>query len=245
MSDRELGEQLEIAGVLALANVCEFLASVLRLPTLEAVKATEMPTFSDDLVKLLADAKPCLRLDLDVKTALSAYLHVSVESEQRLDDLRYAYTRLFSHPEKPLIPPYESQFLYWEKHPDGTIADAPRMFVCPAAIDAERIYASVGLSRARKLNEPGDFIATEVEFVAKLFEHKSQLLRAEDYEASNRIDEVFWEFADSHIKKWWYRFFFRLKESRVHPFYDVIGTIGCAAAEAFLGAFGNREESAK
>jgi len=185
---------------------------------------------------------------LAVSAALEKLPREGSGTEAFHSQLRCAYTTLFTHPETPLISPYESQYLFWRKHPDGSFKDAPRMFVCPAAVDAERLYKKTGLSRSKELNEPGDYIATELEFVAHLFSRTAELIGFDEndklaYDELNWLDEVYAEFSRLHIQKWWLSFFTELAASREHPFYSLIGTIGISLLEALPSSLRVDEKS--
>jgi TorA maturation chaperone TorD len=210
----------------ARADVCRFLAASLRFPTPEFVEELRTNVHGDDIVALFRDA--AVAVDSNGFSGLYSVLgnvH-SVDISQQLSDFRSAYTLLFSHPERPLIPPYESQFLYWEQHPEGSFDKAPRMFVSTAALNAERIYKEAGVSLSDEFREPGDLISTELQFFALLLDEKGSSIEAEKTIEIERINALVREFSHYHISKWWKRFFDRLARSAVHPYYDAIGAMG-------------------
>ncbi len=214
----------------ALADTSRILAAALRHPTRELIRQLCHPSFNAILQQLLADLGLPQNSCPDTSAIQDVLTGEDTGEEEALTALRCAYTALFSHPESPQLPPYESQYLYWRAHPEGNFDEAPRMFVCPAAVDAERVYKMAGLTRSKELNEPGDFIATEVEFLAFLFARISELLTLGDKD-STVLDELEWlgaVYADFsvHIQKWWQSFFDDLASSDIYPVYTLTGVIG-------------------
>ncbi len=79
--------------------------------------------------------------------------------------LRCNFTELFTHPDDPLVSPYEMRFCDLRDKRDVPSA----LFLNDAALHAERCYRKAGLvlSDARS-REPGDHMAIELEFMAYL-----------------------------------------------------------------------------
>jgi TorA maturation chaperone TorD len=152
-----------------------------------------------------------------------------------LSDLRSEYTRLFDHPEMPAVQRFEGLFRFFEKHPgQRDYRDAPRRFVNPAALDAERCYKKAGFVRSPELNEPADSMPTELEFMSRLYEGKLDALQAGDDEQAVFADECIEEFSRIHLHKWAIPFFEAVaRESRI-DFYRAVGLLGAAFMKTML-----------
>jgi TorA maturation chaperone TorD len=150
-------------------------------------------------------------------------------------EVRSEYTRLFDHPDMPAVQRCEGLFRFFEKHPgQRSYEGAPRRFINPAALDAERCYKKAGFKRSAALNEPADTISTELEFMHKLYEGKIEALVAGDGDAEAFADECIEEFVRIHGRKWWLAFFEAVtRESRI-GFYRAVGLFGAAFMRAQL-----------
>lgn len=104
--------------------------------------------------------------------------------------------------------------------------ERPRMFVSPAALDAERCYKAAGLKRADAKNIPGDHIVTELQFMGRLHSGCARALMDGDEEANAIAKERIAEFERIHLKKWGEEFFTLLnRESRLGA-YRLAGDLG-------------------
>lgn len=179
-----------------------------------------------------------------------------------LSAMRIEHTRLFDHPEHPVVYPYEGQFLYMEdlarregqaqqwgmamgsgRTLEGSLRrkeegagrplsaedyfdERPRMFVNPAALDAERCYKAFGLMRSETKNIPGDSIVTELQFMSWLHAERARALSVEDEAAFEKATAGIEEFERIHMRKWAQSFFEKIAaEARIEP-YRVIGKMG-------------------
>jgi TorA maturation chaperone TorD len=213
----------------AASDFLQLLATLFRLPTAVLSDSLVNETLRMEINLILNDffgkannEELQLGYDLLVIAAQDNNAHLSV--------LRSTYTSLFTHPVKPQISLYESLFLFWEKDPEGSYADAPRLFISPAALSAERIYKKAGLKRSKEVNESADHISTEMEFMARLYAYKGKLMvegeDEEEEEEGTAVDQVISEFMHYHVKKWWPKFFEKLALTDTHPLYGAIGLIG-------------------
>jgi TorA maturation chaperone TorD len=109
-----------------------------------------------------------------------------VSRDDLFSELRREYTRLFNHPTKPAIYIYETLFLYKPEEGDN---EKPPLFISPAAMDAERCYKKAGLKMSREINEPGDHMATELEFMMFLYSQKAKAIRGNDLDELARRNE--------------------------------------------------------
>ncbi|MDR2715194.1 MAG: molecular chaperone TorD family protein [Coriobacteriaceae bacterium] len=215
----------------AKAELCQFLATVLRLPGDLLVEGIHSGAFEDEL----RDIADQLGLALPQPEAERCFRELAGEGgpcRVTLAEIRHAHTSLFTHPEKPLVAPYESLFRYWEKHPGGSYGEAPRMFVSPVAMDAERAYREAGLSRSPEVNEPADHISVELEFLSRLYSEKACLLLEGRLDDAAGVDKALAGFLERHIGKWGAGFFERVATSGVHPFYRLVGLVGTALVAA-------------
>ena len=209
----------------AQSDIYGFMASLFRLPTESVVEGMANGMLKRELEDVV------VRLDLTVdadgmKEAYDQLDALATAGGLTLTSVRHAHTTLFTHPEKPLLSLYESIFLYFEKNPDGSFEEAPRLFVSPAAASAGHIYKKAGLSCSGEVNEPADHIATELEFLARLLAEKAHLLSERRACEAEALDEVLSEFVSWHLEKWGIAFFDRLAALDVHPLYCLIGRVG-------------------
>lgn len=145
-----------------------------------------------------------------------------------LADARREYTRLFNHPDHPAIPLFEGVFLDEERVRAGKPKTGARLFVNPAALDAERCYRQAGFKRSSDANVSADCISTELEFAARLHSERACALRDGDGEAKAAASERLAEFERIHATKWFACFFARCAEESAHPLYRAVGRFGTA-----------------
>jgi TorA maturation chaperone TorD len=223
----------DVDSILALSDLCLFLSSAFRLPTqtlVDSLNDGSLVVSLNDLFGVFASCKE----DSEACEDFITFAEIFALSNISLSNLRHAYTSLFTHPERPLIPPYESLFLYWEKNPGGRYEGAPHLFVCPAALDAERIYKKAGFTRSLAYNESADHISTQMEFVSRLLTEKAQLLSKQAIQEAAAVDNLLAEFSRYHLEKWGERFFDKLKVesiqgTQVYQFYAMVGDLGKTA----------------
>jgi TorA maturation chaperone TorD len=163
--------------------------------------------------------------------------------EQLLRLVRAEYTRLFTHPERPVIGIYESLFLY---ELQGRRGERPVLFVNAAALDAERLYREAGLVRSAEFNESGDHVATQLEFAGFLLRQRAQLSAGgssgaegaagaealeRDVQAMQHNSALCEEFWARHLSKWLLPFGEHIIDEAEHPVYTVVGELCVVAAQ--------------
>jgi TorA maturation chaperone TorD len=222
----------------------ELLAALLRLPSEELSQALASSLLADDIRACAKEAGRGHSGSDRYAAAIELLDGLRASGRSALPELRYAYTALFTHPERPLCAPYESLFLHWRSAPGSSLKDAPPLFISPAALSAERIYKQAGLRLSAIPNEPADHIATELEFASKLLaaiDERALGKAADGADAADAARLALAEFIHYHVKPWWGAFFDRLVELGAHPFYTAVGLIGQAAAEALLEGWDDPE----
>jgi TorA maturation chaperone TorD len=216
-----------------ISDFYRFFSSLLQLPTNALISSLHDSSFEKGF-RQMVDEMGFRSNKVEVSEALYCLKSLGQKNETNLQVLRHAYTTLFTHPDKPLIFIYESQFLFWEAHPDAGLDEAPRLFVNPAALDAERCYKKAGLSRSVDFNESADHMSIELEFMARLYAYRVELFEKGDTEELIRVDDLIAEFNSLHFKKWGIAFFQKCAQTSVHPFYQALGSIGAVFMEEML-----------
>lgn len=113
-------------------------------------------------------------------------------------------------------------------HKEDFFDERPRMFVNPAALDAERCYRAAGLKRADAKNIPGDNMVTELQFMSKLHERRAQALIANDENAFAAASASIEEFERIHLRKWGEAFFQKTEQEARIDAYRLAGTLGAS-----------------
>lgn len=218
-----------------IADFYQLLGILFRLPQEEMVQSLFDGTLADNADEILEEVNLSQERYAIIRGALDDLRAQAKKGNITLPLLRHAYTTLFTHPERPRVFIHESQFLFWEANPDSSYDLAPRMFVSPAALDAERCYKKAGLYRSKERNESADHISTELEFMARLFAHKAALLEQGGAGAElSDIDALVEEFNYYHLNKWGLAFFEKCATSEVQPVYQALGVVGHAFLSEML-----------
>ncbi len=117
-----------------------------------------------------------------------------------LSELREAYTLLFiNEPNGQWAPPFSSVYLGTQ----GMLMDTGRD-------EAIKFYKKAGLEPV-KTEEPEDFLATELHFLAELVDSGQR--------------ELLSSFLSAHLLKWYPHFYARLKALEPHPYYLLLAEI--------------------
>ena len=128
----------------ATADLYSLVAFLLQTPTAENVARLQEASPADDLRAIAGELGVegprvealCARLD-----ALHARL---AADEDALHGVRVEHTRLFTQPRRPVVWPYEGVFVDDERLLAGMESTEARVFINPAAGDAERTYRAAG-----------------------------------------------------------------------------------------------------
>lgn len=226
-------QEKELQHALAASDLYQFLSMFLRMPTGEIAAGLLDGTIAEDICAILKELDfPSESIDSVCAGLIS--LQCNPQNREKLhSDMRKEYTRLFSHPENPVIDIYETLFLADIKPDNG---EKPALFISPAALDAERCYKKAGLTLSKEVREPADHMATEMEFMAYLHMEKAKALHEENKEKLSQIEGDIEEFTDIHLKKWALAFFEKCMVSSHHPAYKIFGEIGKVFMEKVLPA---------
>jgi TorA maturation chaperone TorD len=208
----------------------QILSIFLQLPTKDLTAGLLDGTVAEDILSILEELgfsqEDLAGLENDFKTIRETASSV----EDCMTELRREYTRLFTHPKNPQIPYYETLFLY-DPDKDGA---KPSLFISPAAMDAERCYKKAGMARSAEINEPGDHIATEMEFMMHIYRLLAQGINEKDEEKQATAREGIREFTELHLRKWAYAFFEKCAELSENPAYQGIGKAGMLYMGKFI-----------
>lgn len=211
-----------IQTAIATSDMYQLLAMFLQLPTRDIVAGLSDGSVAADISAIFEELGFSASTRETLGTAFSQIQQDTKSQEELLSELRKEYTRLFTHPQKSQIEIYESLFLFNPQESDAK----PSLFISPAALDAERCYRKAGVVRSKEVNEPGDHMATEMEFMMFLYLQKAKALQeGNQAEAERRKGEIK-EFYDVHLKKWAKEFFDRCSKLSTHPFFRTVGEIG-------------------
>lgn len=153
---------------------------------------------------------------------LAAFREQSLDPATALSRMRQDYTRLFTHPERPLISLYEMRFREGLRG-----AEVPStLFLNDAALHAEQCYRAAGLvlSDARS-REPGDHIALELEFASYVHAQLAASIRGEDDARRTRWERIRAEFVP-HLDSWGEDFYSACKHSGCGAVYPWVGQVG-------------------
>ncbi|AFM00389.1 MULTISPECIES: molecular chaperone [Desulfitobacterium] len=224
--------QQEMQTAIAASDLYQLLAMWLQLPTREIAAGLLNGSLAEDVLAIFDELGFPAHLQKGLKSVFSQIQEESKSQEELFSDLRKEYTRLFTHPKQPQIHIYESLFLF---NPEGDEA-RPSLFISPAALDAERCYKKAGVARAKEVNEPGDHMATEMEFMMFLYLQKAKALQEGDRTEVERRGKEIQEFYEIHLQKWAKEFFARCSTLSEHPFFKTVGEIGSIFMKEMLPA---------
>lgn len=219
-------EAMPMARATAEADLCLLLALLLQFPEEKTVAGLADGAVSRDVAAIAGELDadgasiddvlaPLGRLEADLSSGATSIV-----------EARREYTRLFNHPDGPAVPLFEGVFIDTERLREGEPSVRPRLFVNPAALDAERCYRQAGLKRASDINIPADCISTELEFLAHLHALEAQAMACGDKEKAARAVAWLEEFRRLHVSKWFRRFFERCAEESAYDLYRAVGALG-------------------
>ncbi|MDR1013830.1 MAG: molecular chaperone TorD family protein [Coriobacteriales bacterium] len=221
--------QASLAGPTVESDVYLLLATLLRLPSREMAARYADGTLASGIAEHARAIWGDALGPREAGEAVGLFSSHERRGPSLLSDLRYEHTRLFEHPEFPAIQRYEGLFGFFAKNPGlRSYHGAPRRFVNPEAIDAERCYRRAGFDRSDELNEPADSVSTELEFMYRLVGAKRDALDAADSEALAFANACIDEFKGIHLKNWMLPFFEKVVQESRTDFYRATGLLGIA-----------------
>lgn len=194
----------------ALADACRLLSTCMRLPTSDLFKSMTDGSFATSIRALL----PELDCDDNARSQVEIRLsHCDVAAHaSTLSELRHDFTRLFTHPQTPLVPSSESLFKSWERNdPEKPLAVVNRL-----AMRLDEDYQAAGYHRSNGGVIPPDHMSTELEFLTHLLDDRPE----------NSGDAA--AFIECHLGTWAPRFFALVEEQAITPEYALIGSLGVA-----------------
>lgn len=214
---------LEIKKSEAASDLYRLLSMFLHQPTDESVQGLLDGSIADDVADILEELGFSAEIIQRIDKKLTALQNGISKKEELRTAMSREYTRLFSHPKKPAVAIYECLFLF---QPENETEEQPLLFVSPAALDAERCYKKAGLLRSKAVNEPGDHMATELEFMMVLYWRKAQALQENNLEELAKSEAEIKEFTDVHLRKWAVEFFQQCVDASQSEVYRIFGEIG-------------------
>lgn len=222
---------VEISRIESTADFFSLLSLLLFLPTAEIAQGIKDRTLEADMRALLDE------LGLKKPETATLFPH-DASSDDILDAMRQAYTRLFTHPKKPLVPITEMRFV--DMRDQAKIPSSA--FLNKAALHAESCYRKAGFALANETSrEPGDHMGIELEFLGRAHTNLASALRTRDEKSRG-----FWEGAirafNPHMRSWAIDFFESCRRNAQDPFYSRIGRIGCIFMMDYLSRSHEKED---
>lgn len=220
----------ELRQSVATSDMYQLLSLFCRLPTEELVKGLSDGSLANDVLAILGELDVEAIQIKNIKDRLVSIENNVQDKNDLLSELRQEYTRLFSHPKRPVIDIYETMFLY-RSHEDTQ--EKPSLFISPAALDAERCYKNAGLKMQG--TEPGDHLSIEMEFMAYLHLEKAKALRDGNAECFARRQAEIQEFRELHLQRWAADFFETCTSLAQNDTYRLLGLVGSNSLKKMLG----------
>jgi len=217
-NDRELEYQKAVAA----SDMFQLLSMPMRLPKKEMAAGLLDGSITEDVTTIFRELGFNLENTQTIEEAFIKIKECGKNEDELLSELRQEYTRLFTHPKKPAIAIYEAIFRY----KPGKGEAPPVLFISPAALDAERCYKKAGLKMSKEINESGDHMATEMEFMMYLYQQKAKAIRENAEADLARRNEEIAEFNRLHLKRWAVEFFEKCKVASKSEVYRLIGETG-------------------
>jgi TorA maturation chaperone TorD len=209
----------------------QLLAMFLHLPTEEMAAGILNGSFEEDVLANFEELNIAGPRIETIKVNLKALQEGKTEAKELLTEMRVEFTRLFTHPKHPAVEIYETLFLF---QPEEGDKGKPSLFISPAALDAERCYRQAGLARTKEVNEPGDHMATEMEFMMYLYLQRAKALEEDNQRDIEQRNEAIKEFSEIHLQKWAIAFFERCSSVSSIKVYQTLGQIGSAFMSSML-----------
>ncbi len=225
----------------ATADYYVLLTLLLQAPTAESVQHFMQSAILDDFTEIALE----MQISREAITVIAQrYLELQKElssSNDALGLVRREYTRLFSHPTKPVIKLYEGVFTDDERVRTGENSTNALLFVNPSAADAERLYKQAGFACSSEVSIPADAITTEMEFLGRL--HNAIALEIIENDNERVIAAMQWleEFHSRHSSQWFPRFFERCEGESKLTLYKLVGYLGTTLIKESMYPILNKE----
>lgn len=214
--------EIDFQKAAAASDMFQFLAMSMRLPEKQLAAGLLDGSIADDVTNILRELGFKPGNTRTIEDGFNKIRECGKNEQELFSLMRQEYTYFFTHPRKPAIPIYEALFCY----KPGKGEARPVLFISPAALDAERCYKKAGLKMSKDVNDSGDHMATELEFMMYLYQQKAKAIRNNDeMELARRNDEIS-EFNRLHLKKWGVEFFEQCKVVSKSEVYHLIGETG-------------------
>ena len=213
----------------ALADLYDLVAFLFQMPTAENIENLKQVSTADDVRAICAELGVDEGRFAPVAARLDGLQALLAADGNALSAVRIEHTRLFTKPHRPVIWPYEGVFVDDELIRAGEEPTEARVFVNPAASDAERAYRAAGF-KVEGYVDPADYIVTELEFMARLHTGIAEASLADDAEREAELAGALETFRTKHAEAWIPRFFLRVSELGEHEFYlaaAALGTLLC------------------
>lgn len=218
--------------VTAYADYYSLLALLFQLPNYSLIMSIREGSFSQDYHSIASElGMDKLRTEAIV-SKLVGFEELVKRDQIELRDLRIAYTRLFGHPKRMLIPPYEGPFIDSERVLKGNKSTHALSFVNSSAMDAKSMYRQAQLKNTGDINIPPDCITIELEFMSYLYMRTAkELIEGEDENVTSKTSNILLAFRQKHVAPWMPAFFKRCQEQGQETPYVLAGDIGSALME--------------
>lgn len=195
-----------------ISDAYQLLAKSLILPDMALAESIADGRFSGDVRAILND--------LDVSESATdgivsqfAELAKAKDARSLLHSLRIDYTTIFTHPQRPLISPYETSHVNDNREAAGRSVNRS-LFVSASAADARFHYRRAGLEIDSKMsNEPADHIYYELEFMATLYMRLGKALDENNGPEYGIVSTELRDFIQMHVSRWFDKFFDDLKKT--------------------------------
>ncbi len=220
----------EVQISLSKADLFQFLAISLHLPTMDYIHGLLDGSIAKDVIDILSEMEYPAEQVGKISQNLKSIQERKITAEDLFSEMRQEYTHLFTNPVKPAVGIYETIFLF-----NGDESDKkPSMFISPAALSAERYYKKAGLHTTGDSQEPADYFPTELEYMMFLYQQLAKSVNENDLENQEKWQTLIDEFSLMHLKKWAGKFFATCKTASTNQVYTLIGTLGKMCMDRML-----------
>lgn len=215
---------------IGMADYFDLLAMLLQRPSPELIEGLIGKALVQDYRSIVGDCEiDCARVE-KVCSELDRWCDSLAADGKPLMSVRRDYTRLFSHPTHPAIPPYEGLYIRRVLDPDSSAEEM--LFVNKEALDSLEHFRRSGVTAKGEVKIPPDSITTQLEFLSYL---EKKIARAiiegneEDVELSGGLLAAF---VDCHVRGWFPSFFERCASEGDGGLYGFVGEMGLILIES-------------